>query len=310
MFIKKRFSKKNERNEEPTLFELVADHRNFKGWNAVYQRVLSHPDEVRVRHSGWYPLEHACYNHPDYAVEPAPENVVKAFIAIDPQSAFWAILEACRNPLTLEKSLEALLLAADKQYFDIHAERDFNQIVDLNNVELEVCYVKIANRKGLGWENGLQLMMTTIHADTAPSLPIIGDILSVSIELKRQWNDGLRQIFTFAFSKLESERKIDILRQCVGKKWACDEDAFKYILAESWDLMRDNRAKRYLLIMGINSGNWEHLHQLLRASQSFLEDEEGRPLLRNLFYNASVSSKRFSLSLVFYLLREFPSLNS
>ena len=371
--FKKKSKKRENRKKCTTLYELVADHQNFLGWDAVYTRILSHPQEVNERdlESGWYPLQHACYNNPKYTIEPPPANIIKAFLdtskrmitlsSVDhfhnPPSLLsesgprsrkshageagptCAILEACRNPMILKESLEALLLPADKEYFNRHAHRDFYQIMDrqhvyhphyeagivergnaILNLEVGVCYAKIANQKGVGWANGLSFMMITInnHAGKvfSPEYPSPSDILyeflSEMIISRRHWKEGLKEIFQFCFSKFHTlKRKTDILQLCVENQFDCNYEAFAYIESETLYLIRKGndtewRLKKYLLLLGANGDvDWNRLHPLINGPNSLLKyEEDAGLLLAELCCAKSLSTNRNALTLTYLLLRQ------
>ncbi len=364
-----------KRKKSTTLYELVADHQNFHGWDAVYNRILSHPQEVNERglESGWYPLQHACYNNPKYPIEPPPANIIKAFLdtskrmialsSIDnfhnppslsetgPRSRkrhagkagpTCAILEACRNPMILKEALEALLLPAEEDFFIRHAHRDFYQIMDrqhvhhphyeagivergitsnpILNLEVGVCYAKIANQKGVRWANGLSFMMTTInyHAGKvfSPEYPspsdILYEILSETIILRRHWKEGLKEMFQFCFSKFHTlRRKTDILQLCVEHQFDCDYEAFEYIQSETLHLMRNGnddewRLKKYLLLLGANGDvDWNRLHPLINGPNSLLKyEEDAGLLLAELFCAKSCSTNRNAFTLTYLILRQ------
>lgn len=206
----KRPNNQNAKNETD-LLSLVGDYDKFKGWDEVHQRVLSHANEVSIKSpAGWYPLEHAFYHHPDYPRKPMPLAVVQSFIAADPKSAKWSVVEACSNPFTLNESLEVLLHAVDAQYFDLQAERDFHRICKNDNpstvdekarctfamnTEMKTTYVQIAAKKGLRWDRGLKSMLKDIEV---PSASIYFLILSavtqpkntnvISLTIQQHWH--------------------------------------------------------------------------------------------------------------------------
>ncbi len=323
MFWKKIFhcittEKKEEIRSSPTLYELVADHQNFKGWDAVYQRIQSHPEEVRIPRRGWYPLQHAFYNHPDFPIPPVPVKVVQLFI--DKGGGFEAypifdvcpIIEACRNPFTLALSLETLLLDAKTEYLNIYAERDFNQLLELkvDRFDLLVTFAKVASRKGVLWENGLLYIITVIqHKTFSPFSPLIDEFLISSLTSIKEWEDGLDLIFKMVYERFNRDKQIELLRQWAEEEmvWHCW--AFKYFMSEFWELFsEDDETKKHLLVIGAKSNvHWQDLHNLLCASQFLFEGEDGKLLLQSLLYNACSSRHEvIPLTVVYHLLREFP----
>jgi len=319
----KRPNNQNAKNETD-LLSLVGDYDKFKGWDEVHQRVLSHANEVSIKSpAGWYPLEHAFYHHPDYPRKPMPLAVVQSFIAADPKSAKWSVVEACSNPFTLNESLEVLLHAVDAQYFDLQAERDFHRICKNDNpstvdekarctfamnTEMKTTYVQIAAKKGLRWDRGLKSMLKDTL--TLFSISSLKEILSDAIKFNRKWNDGLEDILKCTYCLLDNDMKIGILHQAAAEEWVCDK-GFYELLNASEELMHDDEVKRYFLQLSIaNKIVWRpFFRELLSSSHVLLEEEDGRVLLKRLFYYAIASDKEGSLNLLFYLLREFQSLH-
>jgi len=294
---------------QKSLIDLVGNYQNFEGWDKVRNRLLLHPEEVHMKSpSGWYPIQHAFYHHPDYQRDPVPEDVAKMFTKLDSSSARCALLEACRNPDTLTNTFEILLRGADLDYMNRNGERDFHQLSKNKcSHRLQELYVTISIEKGVGWKQCLRPMWIVQRQN----ISTLDEIILVAIRTRRKWNDGLEDMFLYSFGNLQLESKRRILEEAVCSRWSCPE-GFNYILKESSDLMQDDRAKKCLLSLGLRieqsvSSIFSFQH-LLVCSLGILEEQENFHLLKSLFQHAIRSDHEHSLTALFLLLQQFPQL--
>ena len=295
---------------QKSLIDLVGNYQKFEGWDKVRNRLLLHPEEVRIRSSpsGWYPIQHAFYYHPDYRRDPVPEDVAKMFTTIDSSVAHCALLEACRNPDTLTDTLEILLRGADVDYINRNGMRDFHQLSkNASYHRLQELYVTISIEKGVGWKQCLRPMWIMQRQNTST----LDEIILVAIRTRRNWNDGLEEILQHSFGKLQLESKRRILEEAVCSRWSSSE-GFNLLLKESSDLMQDDRAKKCLLSLGLrikqSISSIISFQHLLVCSHGILEEQENFHLLKSLFQHAIRSDHDHSLTSLFQLLQQFPQL--
>jgi hypothetical protein len=289
------------------LISLVGDYKSFKGWKFVKERILSHPEEVfQKTHSGWSPLQYAFYYHPDYPRDPIPVDVVIKFVELHPQCAQHAIMEACRNPMTLASSLESLLDAVDKTYFDVYAERDFHQLQKNQKLYLQVSYLKIAVQKNIKWKGALEYMWREevyLHKST------LVDVLKIALRTKMDWHEGLKHLIHDLFYHLQHVDVSDVLFEAVQTEWRCIEGC-NYILKQRESLVGNHCAKTNLLQLCLNqevAPDIKDFQMLVHNCLDVLEDKQNEIVLWKLFHYAACFNHG-DLTLIFVLLRNFPSL--
>jgi hypothetical protein len=246
--IRKR-GKQLQELHDVNLISLVGEYYAFKGWKFVVERIQSHPEEVSQKtHSGWFPLQYAFYYHPDYLRDPIPADVVMKFLDVYPQCGRYAILEACRNPMTLPSSLESLLDVVGKMYFDVYAERDFHHLQKNRRLDLQVCYLMIAVQKNVKWKGALQYMWREEVYLYNSSFVVV---LKIAVRTRMNWHQGLAYMFQDVLFHLKHNDISNVLLEAVRSEWRCIEGC-NYMLKNMVYFTGNDCAKISLLQLCMN----------------------------------------------------------
>lgn len=290
------------------LISLVGEYRTFQGWGVVKERILRHPEEIQQKSpSGWMPLQYAFYHHPDYQRDPIPPDLVVKFLDVYPQCAKFAILEACRNPTTITSSLENLLNAVDKNYFNTYAERDFHHLRKGQNLDLQATYLKVAVQKKIDWNGALEYMwIEEVYLYNSTLIDVVQSALRINME----WSGGLETIMRSCMFHLQPDEILIVLQEAIRSEWKCVHGC-EYILRTRECFLDNHGAKITLLHLCLNQEvtlDKMEFRSFLETCLDILEQEQNQKILSKLFYYA-VTSVHGDLTLIFLLLRNFPCLH-